>query len=170
MATGDGEQHDESLQWRGGSSPLTTGGPAGAPSIPGLSTIPDRQSFRKGWALHERRIRGGEMTTASTGHPKLRGSSQVLYVGIVAGTRAIHFLAASGSRDSLERQLADYVAANADVQLGPESARRIHALLETEQPTAAIDAYFAVDAKRWDEERLFIHELPFPAGSSGAYV
>lgn len=85
--------------------------------------------------------------------------SGVLEVAVVSGPRTVRFIAAARDRAVLEERLADYVAGNANIQLFPQDAKRVHDLLAARDYAAAVELYFAAVGRRWDPEWLLLHTV-----------
>jgi hypothetical protein len=71
----------------------------------------------------------------------------------------IRFVASAPTGAALASQLIEYVRERCDDTLWPAAASDVRALIEADQPFAAIAKYFESVGARWDAERL---ELEVP--------
>lgn len=73
---------------------------------------------------------------------------------VVRAADGVRFVATADSRSALTRRLAEYVRERAPLTLWPIQAAEVRALLEEDEPDAAVARYFATVGDRWDEEWL----------------
>ena len=101
--------------------------------------------------------------------------SNPLHVAVVWAADGPRLVAAAPTRGAVLERVADYVAAHAPDQLAPDDAARVAAHLCSDDYESAAHHYFAVAARRWDEERLHLGVvdladavvLPAPAAAPG---
>jgi hypothetical protein len=83
------------------------------------------------------------------------GDTDALHVAVVHASDGVRHVAVSTTRDSLIRNLAEYVKRKAFEQLLPCHAVRVDEALRDADPERAIALYFAQVGARWDQE--FLH-------------
>lgn len=76
------------------------------------------------------------------------------YTAVVHAADGIRFVASAPTGAALASQLVRYIRERCDDTLWPAAAADVRALIEADQPFAAIAKYFANVGARWDAERL----------------
>lgn len=66
----------------------------------------------------------------------------------------VRFAASAASPQELAAQIVGYVLERCDYVLWPVAAAHVRALIQHDEPDAAIATYFANVGLRWDDERL----------------
>jgi hypothetical protein len=97
-------------------------------------------------------------------------SARTLYVGIIHGVRSIHFVAAAENQPGMLGRIAEYVRAQADVQLYGSDARLLDALLQGEGVESAIRFYFERVGEKWDRQWLEVVRVPVALDASAAWA
>jgi hypothetical protein len=87
-----------------------------------------------------------------------RAGTAVL-VAVVHTVDSIRFIAAAREEEALLRQVASYVAANANDRLWMADAVSVHALLAARDFEAAVRAYFTTTDTPWDRDWLVIESI-----------
>ena len=77
-----------------------------------------------------------------------------LFVAVVHASDGVRFAEVADSRPQLVRRLAEYVRRRAGHQLRADHARHVGGLLARGELEAAVEVYFRLVGKRWDEEWL----------------
>jgi hypothetical protein len=88
------------------------------------------------------------------------------FTATIRASDGVRFTATSATRELLMREIAAYVVSRCDYVLWAADACRVHAFIDTGEPDAAINLYFARVGERWDEERLEIASRPLSAHAS----
>lgn len=83
-----------------------------------------------------------------------QSTDRTLFVGVVHGVDGVRLIVAADSRRELVTQLAEYAREHGDHALRPDHARHLRGLLARGELEAAVELYFALVGKRWDEEWL----------------
>jgi hypothetical protein len=78
------------------------------------------------------------------------------HTALVYALDGLRFVATAASRRTLIRRLADYVERRTSDSLWPADARQVEMLLAHGAEEEAVELYFALVGKRWDEEWLFL--------------
>jgi len=81
---------------------------------------------------------------------------------VVHTVDSVLFIAVELDEDALLRQVATYVAANANVQLWLADAIRVHSLLAARDFEAAVRAYFTATDTPWERDWLVIESIHLP--------
>ena len=76
------------------------------------------------------------------------------YTAVVHAADGVRFVASAPTGAALASQLVEYVCGRCDHALWPPVASEVRALIDDNQPFAAIAMYFANVGVRWDAERL----------------
>jgi hypothetical protein len=79
---------------------------------------------------------------------------RTLFVGVVHAVDGVRLMVAADSRRDLIWQLSEYVREHGDDVLRPDHARHLRNLLARGELEAAVELYFALVGRRWDEEWL----------------
>ena len=87
-----------------------------------------------------------------------RAGTAVL-VAVVHTVDSIRFIAVAPDEEALLRQVASYVAANANDRLWMVDAMSVHALLATRDFEAAVRSYFTATDTPWDRDWLVIESI-----------
>jgi hypothetical protein len=82
------------------------------------------------------------------------------FTATIRASDGVRFTATSATRELLMREIAAYVVSRCDYVLWAADACRVHAFIDTGEPDAAINLYFARVGERWDEERLELASHP----------
>jgi len=83
-----------------------------------------------------------------------QSTGRMLFVGVVHSIDGVRLIVAAEARRELIVRLAEYVREHGDHALRPDHARHLRGLLARGELEAAVEAYFALVGKRWDEEWL----------------
>ena len=86
--------------------------------------------------------------------PRPANGANTLFIAVVHAVDGIRFAAAAGTRRELVKRLAEYVRQRGDHALSPDHARHLRGLLTRRELEAAVELYFGLVGKRWDEEWL----------------
>ena len=95
-----------------------------------------------------------EHAPAAGGGPFGGRLSATLYVSIVCAIDGARFASVGTSRQECLAQVASYVAEQAERQLRPPWASRVHELLAAGDAATAVAEYFRHTGERWDREWL----------------
>jgi hypothetical protein len=76
------------------------------------------------------------------------------YTAVVHAADGVRFMAAASTSTALASKVVAYIRERCDDTLWPQVASDVRALIEADQPFAAIAKYFANVGARWDAERL----------------
>ena len=76
------------------------------------------------------------------------------FTATVHAADGARFVASASTAVALEERVANYVRERCDDVLWPSAAAEVHSLIESGQPHAAIETYFANVGQRWDAEWL----------------
>lgn len=79
---------------------------------------------------------------------------RTLYVGVVHAVDGVRLITTADTRRELVWQLAEYAREHGDDALRPDHARHLRGLLARGELEAAVELYFALVGRRWDEEWL----------------
>lgn len=80
--------------------------------------------------------------------------AEVRHVAVVHAADGVRFVAASQCPEQLSAEIVRYIRRRCDDVLWPSDAAAVRALIDDDEPFAAIAMYFALTGQRWDEERL----------------
>ena len=83
-----------------------------------------------------------------------QSTDRTLFVGVVHSVDGVRLIVAVDSRRQLVERLAEYAREHGDHALRPDHSRHLRGLLARGELEAAVEAYFALVGKRWDEEWL----------------
>ena len=83
-----------------------------------------------------------------------KSADPTVFVAVVHAADGVRFLAVTDSRRELVHQLAEYARQRANHALRPDHARHLRGLLARGELEAAVEVYFGLVGKRWDEEWL----------------
>jgi hypothetical protein len=78
------------------------------------------------------------------------------HTALVYALDGVRFVAAASSRRALMRRVAEYVQRQAGEMLWEGDARRVDQLLVGAAYEEAVELYFALVGKRWDEEWILL--------------
>jgi hypothetical protein len=81
-------------------------------------------------------------------------SDRTLFVGVVHAVDGVRLIVAADSRRELVWTLSEYAREHGDDVLRPDHARHLRNLLARGELEAAVELYFALVGRRWDEEWL----------------
>src|SRR5262245_35994843 len=90
-------------------------------------------------------------------------SRKTRYTAVVHAADGIRFVASAPTGAALASQLVSYICERCDDTLWPPVARDVRALIDADQPFAAIAKYFGSVGARWDAERLELRGPDFSA-------
>jgi len=85
---------------------------------------------------------------------------------VVHTVDSVLFIVVERDEDALLRQLATYVATNANVQLWMADAVKVHSLLAARDFEAAVRAYFTATDTPWERDWLVIESIHLPLPTS----
>lgn len=87
------------------------------------------------------------------------------HVAVVHSPRGVSLVSVAESPGARDRDVAEYVRRHAPHQLAPGTRDRVLALLDRGAVPAAIRAYFDAVGREWDEEWLFLDDVPLSANT-----
>jgi hypothetical protein len=94
---------------------------------------------------------------------------ETTYTAIVHAADGVLFVASAHSRAQLTAQIVSYIRERCDYVLWPAVSDKVRALIDDDEPDAAITMYFARAGERWDEECLELGGLgAWGSGGLGA--
>jgi hypothetical protein len=79
-----------------------------------------------------------------------------VHTALVYALDGVRFVAAATSRRALILRVAEYVGRETNNRLWPADARQVETLLAGGAHEEAVELYFALVGKRWDDEWLLV--------------